>query len=316
VTLKDLFRDIYELLKDTYNHWSDAKAPQMGASLAYYTVFSVSPLLLISIAVANWVLGPEVAQDCFNNELTATVGKPVADAIQSILIHAQGFRSGVLATIAAVITLLCGASGVFGQLQESLNTIWGVEPKPGRGLKGIVRDRFLSFTMVLGTAFLLLVSLVISTALAALGHLIHPEAGFFAAVWQVVHGLISFGIITLLFALIYKVLPDATIGWRDVWVGAALTAVLFTVGKFLLGFYLARGSVTSGYGAAGSLVLILVWVYYSSQILLFGAAFTRVYADRYGSHVRPTPNAVAVTPEAQARQGRPRAQPIDQHQHA
>ncbi len=312
--LKKLSKDIYELLKATYNAWSDAKASEMGGALAYYTVFAVSPLLLISIAVATWLLGPEAAQARFNEELTATVGKPVADAIQSILVHAQGFGSGVLATVIGVVTLLFGASGVFGQLQESLNTIWGVEPKPGRGIRGLIRDRFLSFTMVLGTAFLLLVSLVISTALAALGHLLQPAPGVGAWVWQVVHALISFGIITLLFALIYKVLPDATIGWRDVWIGAVLTAALFTIGKYLLGLYLARGSVTSGYGAAGSLVLILVWVYYSSQILLFGAAFTRVYADRYGSHVRPTPNAVAVTPEAQARQGRPRAQPVGQHQ--
>jgi membrane protein len=262
------------------------------------------------------VLGPEVTQQRFGEELTATAGPDVARAVQSILAHAQGFGSGVLATVVGVVALLFGASGVFGQLQDALNTIWGVEPKPGRGIWGLIHDRFLSLTMVLGTAFLLLVSLVISTALKALGGLVAPAPGFAAVLWDIVNVVVSFGIITLLFALIYKVLPDATIGWRDVWIGAALTALLFTVGKYLLGLYLARGSVTSGYGAAGSLVLILLWVYYSSQILLFGAAFTRVYADRYGSHVQPAPNAVAVTPEAAARQGQPRAQPAGQPQRA
>jgi membrane protein len=308
--------EVYGLLKDTFNHWSDAKAPRLGAALAYYTAFSLSPLLLICIGIASWVLGAEVVQKRFSDELTAVMGPDVAKAVQSILVHAQGFGSGVIATIVGVVVLLFGASGVFGQLQDALNTIWGVEPKPGRGLWGLIHDRFLSLTMVMGIAFLLLVSLVISTALKSLGGVVAPAPGFMTVLWDIVNIVVSFGVITLLFALIFKVLPDATIGWRDVWIGAAITALLFTVGKYLLGLYLARSGTASGYGAAGSLVLILLWVYYSSQILLFGAAFTRVYADRYGSHVRPAPNAVAVTPEAQARQGQPQARPVNEPQHA
>jgi membrane protein len=308
-------KDVYEPFRDAYKVWSDAKAPRLGAALAYYTAFSLSPLLLLCIALASRTLGPEVTQQRFADELSATVGPDVANAVQSILAHAQGLGSGIVATVVSVVTLLFGASGVFGQLQDSLNTIWGVEPKPGRGVWGFVNDRFLSLTMVLGTAFLLLVSLVISTALKAAGGMIGPGPGAIAIVWDIVNVLVSFVIITVLFALIYKVLPDATVGWRDVWIGAALTALLFTIGKYVLGVYLARSGAASGYGAAGSLVLILLWVYYSSQILLYGAAFTRAYADRYGSHVRPAPNAVAVTPEAQARQGQPQARPVNQPQH-
>ncbi len=308
-------RSVYEPFQDAYKVWSDAKAPRLGAALAYYTAFSLSPLLLICIAVASWILGPEVTQQRFADELSATVGPDVAKAVQSILAHAQGIGSGIVATVVGIVTLLFGASGVFGQLQDSLNTIWGVEPKRGRGVWGFVHDRFLSLTMVLGTAFLLLVSLVISTALKAAGGMIAPGPGALAIVWDIVNVIVTFIIVTVLFALIYKVLPDATVGWRDVWIGAALTALLFTIGKYLLGMYLARSGTASGYGAAGSLVLILLWVYYSAQILLYGAAFTRAYADRYGSHVRPAPNAVAVTPEAQARQGQPQARPANQPQH-
>jgi membrane protein len=306
---------VYELFKAAYKNWSDAKAPRLGAALSYYTAFSLSPLLLICIAVASWVLDPAVVQQRFGEELSATVGPHVAKAVQSILVNAKGIGSGFAAVI-GIVALLFGAAGVFGQLQDALNTIWGVEPKPGRGVWGFIHDRFLSLSMVLGTAFLLLVSLVISTILKAAGGLIAPAPGAATVAWDVINVIVSFAVVTVLFALIFKVLPDATIAWRDVWIGAAITALLFTIGKFALGAYLAKSGAASGYGAAGSLVLILLWVYYSAQIILCGAAFTRAYADRYGSHVRPAPNAIPVTPEAQARQGQPDSRPVHEPQHA
>jgi len=295
---------IYQLLKTTFDEWNDASAPRLGAALAYYTVFSLAPLLLLVIAIAGLFLGEKAARGQIVEEIGDTVGGPVAESIQQMLEHAHSPTSGGIATAVAIVTLLFGASGVFGQLQDALNTIWQVKPKPGRGILGILRDRFLSMTMVLGTGFLLLVSLVVTAAIAALGKFLTPTAlpgGTY--LWQGVNLLVSLGLITLLFAMIFKVLPDVKIEWRDVWIGAVITAVLFTVGKFLLGYYLGRGSVTSAYGAAGSLVVLLIWVYYSSQILLFGAAFTRVYATRFGSGVRPAPNAVPVTEEARAEQG-------------
>jgi membrane protein len=276
----------------------------MGAALAYYTAFSLAPLLLIAIAIASLVFH-EAARERITAEIATTVGDSVADSVRKIMASSQGTGSGVTATIIGIVVLLFGASGVFVELQDSLNTIWGVEAKPGGGVKSFIVQRFLSFGMVLGTGFLLLVSLIISTALSAIGTFLTAHLPGGVVLWQAVNLLVSFGIVTLLFALIFKVLPDVELGWKDVWVGAAITALLFTVGKYLLGLYIAHGSVASGYGAAGSLVIILFWVYYSAQILLYGAALTRVYADRYGSHVRPSENAVPVTPEAKARQGIP-----------
>src|SRR5262249_27107148 len=198
------------------------------------------------------------------------------------------------------------------QLQDALNTIWKVTPKPGRPLLTMVRDRLLSFALVMGSSFLLLVSLAVSAALAAVHRFVPPAAvpGDTHA-WQLVNGLVSFAFCTLLFALIYKLLPDVRIAWRDVWVGAAVTALFFTAGKYLLSLYLGLGSTTSAFGAAASLVIILLWVYYSAQILLFGAEFTRAYADRFGFQVCPTENAVRITPEQLAREGIPRAADIE-----
>ena len=301
-----IFRDIFTLLKEAYGRWDDAKASRLGAALAYYTVFSVAPLVLISVAIAGFVFGEAAAEGHIARELGQTVGRPVADAIQSVVGSAERDGRGGLAAAVGVAVLLFGASGVFAALQDALNTIWGVEARPDRGALGVLRDRFLSFTMVVGTGFLLLVSLILTTALSALNSYLTPgglPGG--ALVWQAVNQLVSFGFVTLLFAFLYKVLPDATIAWRDVWVGAVLTALLFALGKYLLGVYIAHGSVASSYGAAGSLVIILVWVYYSSQILLYGAALTRAYADRYGTDIRPTANARWISPEDKGRQGTP-----------
>lgn len=296
--------EIGQILKDAYTYWTDSKAMRLGAALAYYTVFSLAPLLLIAVALASFVFGREAAEGRIVEEIGHTVGEPVASAVQSVLENANRDGGGTAATLIGLGILIFGASGVFAALQDALNTIWGVEPKPDRGVMGIVRDRFLSFTMVLGTGFLLLVSLILTTALAALNSYLTPSSLPGGAIlWQVINQLVSFAFITLLFALIYKVLPDATITWRDVWVGASLTALLFTAGKYLLGLYIAHGSVASGYGAAGSLVVVLVWVYYSSMILMFGAALTRAYADHFGTDIRPTDNAVFLRPETRARQG-------------
>jgi membrane protein len=239
------------------------------------------------------------------------VGKTGAEAIQAMIASASQPKAGLIATVISIVTLLFGASGVFGALQDALNTIWEVTPKPGRGVLGAIRDRFVSFTMLLGVAFLLLVALVLSAGLAALGKFVGGLLPVPEVVLQLVNLIISFGVITLLFAMIYRILPDVEIRWSDVWIGAAVTALLFTIGKFALGLYLGKGSVGSAYGAAGSLLVVLLWVYYSAQILFFGAEFTQVYANTYGSRVVPSSNAVPLTEEAQAEQGMPRRETVE-----
>ncbi len=296
---------LFELLKGAYNDWSEDKAPRLGASLAYYTVFSLAPLLLIVITIAGLVFGQEAVQGQIVAQIGGLVGDEGAEAIQQMIVGASKPRTGAIATGIGIATLLFGASGVFGALHDALNTIWEVEPKPGRGVLGMIKDRFLSFTMVLGVGFLLLVALVVSAGLAALGELMRGLLPVPEWVLHVVNVIVAFGITTLLFALIYKILPDVEIRWSDVWTGAAFTALLFTIGKFLLGLYLGKGAVGSAYGVAGSLIVILLWIYYSAQILFFGAEFTQVYANKYGSRVVPTEDAVPVTEEARAQQGMP-----------
>jgi membrane protein len=247
-----------------------------------------------SITIAGLVFGREATQQQIINTFGGLVGPQGAQAIQGLLQGASQPKSGVLGTILGLVTLLIGAGGVVGQLQDSLNTIWGVAPKPGRGLLGMVQDRFVSLGMVLGVGFLLLVSLVVSTVLSAAIHFMSGMLPGGEALWQSVELLVSFGFVTLLFALIYKILPAVAIAWRDVWVGAGMTALLFMVGKFLIGLYLGRSGIGSAYGAAGSLVLVLVWVYYSGLIFFFGAEFTQVYANTYGTGVKPGKGAMVV----------------------
>jgi membrane protein len=219
--------------------------------------------------------------------------------------------TGILATIIGLVTLLLGAAGLFGQLQDALDTIWEVAPKPGQGILAIIRQRFISFTMVLGIGFLLLVSLVISAGVSALGSFISTRVAPPEFLLQIVNFVISLGITTLLFAVIYKVLPDVEIDWRDVWMGAAFTALLFNVGKLLIGLYLGNSTIGSAYGAAGSFVVLLIWIFYSAQILLFGAEFTQVYARRYGSRIQPSKNAVDLSEADRVRQGMPRAKTVE-----
>lgn len=294
-------REFFQLLKETFEQWNKDKVPRLGAALAYYAIFSLGPLLVIVLAVAGLMFGKEAASGQVAEEISGSVGPTVGHAVEELLHNASNPISSGWAALVGVATLLFGASGVFGQLQDALNTIWKVEPKPGRGILGVVRDRFLSFVMVLGSCFLLLVSLVLSAALSALSTWWTPASASAISFyfWQALNNLIAFGVIMLLFAMIYKVLPDVELDWENVWTGAAVTAVLFTMGKYLLGLYLGCCGPASAFGAAGSLVLILLWVYYSSQILLFGAEFTRVYTNRYQARVRPAPNAVLVEPASQ-----------------
>ncbi len=286
----------WQMLKEAGSAWIDDKALRMGAALAYYSVFSMAPILLITIAIAGLVFGEQAARGEVLGQVRGVVGAQTANAVEDILMHAGRDGGGGWATAIGFLVLFFGASGVFVELQDSLNTIWKVMPRPGRPIREIVRERLLSFTVILGTGFLLLVSLVISAALVALGGIFKPVANLpgGAALWQALNFIISLGIITLLFAMIYKVLPDAEIAWRDVWVGAVITALLFTGGKYLIGLYLGHSSLTSAFGAAGSVILVLSWVYYSSLILLFGAEFTRVFARHSGSPLRPARNAIRV----------------------
>jgi membrane protein len=292
------------LLKDTFNEWLADKASRLGAALAYYTIFSLAPLLIIVIGIAGLVFGEQAVRGELGTQLKATLGEPTAAAIEELLKNTQQTGTGSLAAGIGLVVLFFGATGLFVQLQDALNTIWKVMPKPGRPIWSMLRDRLLSFLLVVGSAFLLLVSLAATTALSALNRFVPPDAlpgGFYW--WEVINGLVSLGFSILLFAMVYKVLPDVHIAWRDVWIGAAVTGLLFTAGKYLLSLYLSQSSTTSAFGAAASLVVLLLWVYYSAQIFLFGAEFTRVYADRFGSQVRPTENAIRITPEQLARQG-------------
>jgi membrane protein len=299
-------RIIFDLLKATFDGWNEDKAPRLAAALAYYTAFSIAPLLVIVIAVAGLAFGEEAARGEIVLQIQNQVGADTAELIQTMIESARSESAGILATILGVATIALGAAGFFGQLQDALNTVWEVQPRPGRGIKEIIRERFLSFTMVLGIGFLLLVSLILSAVLASLHNFVTgllPEA---QVITQLLNFLLSFGVITVLFAMIYKVLPDAQIAWKDVWAGAVVTALLFTIGKFALSLYLGNSSVASSYGVAGSFVVMLLWIYYSAQILLFGAEFTRVYAMRYGSRIVPAANAQWVTGEQRAQEGTPR----------
>jgi membrane protein len=285
-----------KILKDTGMEWYEDDAPRLAASLAYYTLLSTAPLSLLCVAVVGFVFGERAAQGQIVDQIGAVTGPEAASAIQSVILNAHQSDAGVISTVAGIVLLLVGASGAFGELQTALNAMWDVKPKPGRGITGFMRDRFLSFTMVLGVAFMLLVSLVISAGLAAVGRVLSGSLPGGEWAWQTVNFLLSFAVITALFALIFKVVPDATIRWRDVGVGAAVTALMFSFGKLLLGLYLSKSTVASTYGTAGSVVAFVVWVYYASQILFLGAEFTQVYTRAQGQLITPTANAISTRP--------------------
>lgn len=288
-------RKIWSLLRETFKEWQRDECSRLAASLAYYTVFSLAPLLIIAIAIAGAIFGEEAAKGEIVTQIQGLVGREGAQVIETAIENANRPDASSIASIISLIALLFGASNVFAQLQEALNKVWNVKAKPKNGLMGFIRKRFLSFSIVLGIGFLLLVSLILSAVLSALSQYMSGLLPGFDILWQILNIVISFGIVTLLFALMYKFLPDVKINWSDVWTGGIITAVLFTIGKYILGLYLGQGSFGSTYGAAGSLVIILAWVYYSTQILFFGAEFTQVYARRYGSKIVPDRHAVRST---------------------
>ncbi|MBD2306837.1 YihY/virulence factor BrkB family protein [Chroococcidiopsis sp. FACHB-1243] len=296
-------KTIISLLRETFTEWNEDKASRLAAALAYYTVFSLAPMLIIAIAIAGAVFGEEAARGEIVTQIQGLVGRDGAKFIETAIEGASKPQAGTIASLISIAVLLFGASGLFAQLQDSLNTIWEVQPKPGRGLIGILRDRFLSFTMVLGVGFLLLVSLVLSAGLSGLVNFLGSLLPGIGALLQLANFVLSFAVTTLLFGLIYKVLPDVKIAWSDVWSGAIVTSLLFSIGRFALGLYLGNSSFGSTYGAAGSVVIILVWVYYAAQILFFGAEFTQVYARRYGSRIVPTKNAIPLTEKNRDEQG-------------
>lgn len=286
--MDNALKEFWFLLKMTAERWWEDKVPRLGAALAFYSMLSIGPLLLIVTAIAGLVFGREAVTGRLAVQLESLVGKDAADMLQVVVANSYQQDTGLVAAMIGIGMLLFAASGVFAQLQDALNTIWGIKSQ-NRPFWYIFKDRFLSFTMVLGTGFLLMTSLAISAGLAAFGEMFFGRFETFATVLELLNFLISFSVITALFALIFKVLPDTHIQWRDVWLGAMLTAALFTIGKLLIGLYLGKSALSSTYGAAGSLVIILIWVYYSSQILFFGAEFTQVYSENRQQVIPPEP---------------------------
>ncbi len=282
---------LWSLLKQTVAEWQRDKVSRLAAALAYYTTFSLAPVLVIVIAIASFLFEQSTVQTRIIEQMQGLLGENAAGLIEEMLTSRSASEDGLWATIISIGLLIAGASGLFIQLQDALNTVWNVVPRENQGIWKLVRDRLLSFGMVLAIGFLLLVSLMLSAGLTAVSTMFSDMLFGWDLGWQILNAALSFGIITLLFGLIYKILPDARISWGDVWIGAAITALLFTLGKTLIGLYLGNSSVASAYGAAGSFVVLLLWIYYSAQILLFGAEFTQVYANRFGSNIRPDSHA-------------------------
>lgn len=295
-------RSIVPLLKETVSEWQDDEAARLAAALSLYTLLSLAPLLVIAVSVAGLVFGADAARGQISQQISGLVGPQAGQAIEAMIAQARSPEGGILGSVVGIVVLLFGASGVFGELQSALNRIWEVKPKPGRGWRGMLRDRFLSFSMVMGVAFLLLVSLVVSTGIVALTSFFEHLVPL-PALWHVLNIVVGVVLTGLLFALMFKTVPDAQTTWRDVLVGGAVTAILFAIGRAGLSWYVGRASTTSAFGAAGSLVALIVWVYYSAQILFMGAEFTQVYAARRGAGIQPTPNAVPVDESAKSASG-------------
>src|SRR4051794_32689637 len=271
-----------KLLKGTVTSFFEDEALSRGAAIAFYTVTSLAPVLLIVIAIAGLAFGHEAAQNAITGQLTSLMGKQTADVLQSAISSAGGKSSGIWATVIGVVTLLATASGMFGEMQSALNKIWKAKPK-STTVSRLVRARAASLGLVAALGFLLMVSLVVSAGLTAFGNYLNSILPFGSLILSVLNFVVSLALMSVLFAAIYKVLPDRHIAWRDVIVGAVVTALLFSAGKSLIGWYLGSSAIASSYGAAGGLIVLLFWVYYSTQIFLLGAEFTKVYATRHGS---------------------------------
>src|SRR5438477_4639979 len=284
-------RDFWGLLSETFNEWLEDKAQRLGAALAYYAAFSIAPLLVLLVAVVGFFYRGDTLPRV-ESQIALVAGQNAAEALVATIRSVKSTGGSVTPTVLSFIMLIFGATGMFGQLQDAMNTIWEVTPKPRRFWADIVRTRLLSFSMVLAICFLLLVSLVLTAFLATVSKYFQELLPFTAAVWPLIDFAVSFAATTMLFAAIFKILPDVYIRWGDVWLGAAATAALFAIGKIAIGFYLGRSSFASAYGAAGSLLVLLTWVYYSSQILFFGAEFTWVYTKHYRHRLIPARGAV------------------------
>ena len=298
------------LLSETMDEWFEDKAQRLGAALAYYAAFSMAPLLILLVAVAGFFY-KDRSLELVQVQFAQVPGENAAGAITALVRDVNSSQTrGITAAVLSVITVFLGATGMFGQLQDAMNTIWEVTPKPRRLWVDVLRTRILSFALVLAICFLLLVSVLLSAALAWASGYLQDLLPFTAGLWPFVDFAFSIAITTVLFALIFKIMPDVHVAWNDVWLGAATTAVLFAVGKIAIGFYLGRSSFTSAYGAAGSLLVLLVWVYYSAQILFFGAEFTSVYAHHKGRRFRPARGAQFLTEAQRIHQGIPHTETI------
>lgn len=293
-------REVWRLIPKTLSAWTEQNALEWGAALAYYTAFSIAPLLIIALTVVELVYkGDTLAY--VHYEIASLIGENAAKVITAAIQSMRTSEHGWLANVISIAALSIGATSVFAQLQSTLNRIWGVEPKPDHFWQDLLKQRLISFAMILGISFLLLVSLLVSAFLAAVtayfSYLL-PGVDF---LWEFLDAGVSFAIVVVLFAAIYRTIPDVHIEWRDVWTGAMVTAILFVAGKFAIGLYLGRSGIASAYGAAGSVLILLAWVYYSSQILFFGALFTKFYTEENRRKIKPIPGAEAVTKEAKQR---------------
>ena len=296
-------KGLFELLKQTFKDFSDDECPTMAAALSYYTVFSLPPLLLLIIMIAGAVMDPQDVREALHGQLGALLGQAGGDEIRTIMEKAQETKAPdtnrPLAAVLGIATLVLGATGVFGQLQAALNKAWEVKPDPEQGgIKSFLAKRIFSFGMILAIAFLLLVSLALTAAISAVGGMLgRMVPGVGGAPLHVLNFAVSFGVVTLLFAAMFKIVPDAEVAWKDVWIGAVVTAALFMIGKYAIGFYLGRSNPGEVYGAAGSLAILLVWIYYASMIVFFGAEFTQTWAEHRGEGVVPEKGAVRVVQE-------------------
>ncbi|HVF82015.1 MAG TPA: YihY/virulence factor BrkB family protein [Flavisolibacter sp.] len=289
------FKGIWKVLKQAFNGFGDDKVLKLSAALAYYTVFSIGPLIIVVIYLAGIIYGREAIQGSIFGHIQGLVGAEAATQIQSMIKSAALNTKGNFAAVVGVVTLVIGATGVFGEIQESINIIWNLKPKPKKGWVKMLVNRLLSFSVIVSLGFILLVSLVLTGLIEALmGRLQAYFPNITVVLVYIINLLLTFAIITTLFGVIFKVLPDAIIKWRDVIVGSMVTAVLFMLGKFAITFYIGTSDVGGTYGAAGSLVVLLLWVYYSSVILYFGAEFTKAYAANFGSVIHPSEYAVWV----------------------
>jgi membrane protein len=295
---------MWQLIKETFAKWYADNPAQRGAAMAFYAIFAIAPLLVIAVALAGSIFGIQATENQIVGALQDIVGPELASAIQALIKNASRPKSGRVPTLVGILTLLLGALGVMGELQNTLNTIWRAKPERGNRLLSWLKDQLFLLVMVFGLGFFLLLSLVASMASTVMSRSVSRFIRDSAPLWQWVDLLVSFVLLTFLVAVIYKVVPAVRIAWRDAWVGAAVTSVLFTLGKWLIGWYLVYSTVTSAYGAAGSLIVILLWVYYSAQVGLIGAEFTWVYAHHYSSGIVPKHKTIGL-PDAPSTKGQP-----------